>query len=917
MRSGHIINHQQIHTTSREIVILQSSNNNKYSSSTTTILNSTQYRYIYIYKWKIVSFSSTTPIEPTHNSEAPTEPPNDYTIRLPFLSKNVPALWAMFALAGLFVILATVMSAHLIYKHLKYYTQPDHQRYIVRIVFMIPIYAIYSLLSLILHSYQTYFALFRDCYEAYVLYMFFALSVSYGGGDKNLITHFISLPPMKLPMPLNCIKVKPNETFLQVCRMGMMQYVILRPAVTLASAIFEIFGYFDEGSFAVNRFYLYNSLLINLSVTVALYIIVVFYQATIEELSPYKPLLKFTSIKIVVFFCFWQSIVISGFENFGWIPTLDGWDVGEVSVGLNNFLICFEMFGVAILHIYAFPYELYRVRAFSSAPLIHRVEMGTVFKSVINSVSQRDMVKETVHAFKGTKITDGQKEYKGLENDEYAPFQVDEIEMGDFTSYQDGGDLVLEMGDKEHNGASRDYIKDPVSTIIKGGGAILNGAAPMISDEDFFSLMNNDYSNIDFTGIDQDALEGLDFDDDDEDMTFTVKVLTDFLTCLVILKRHHSSLFRTILVSMLPIIATSAISFAFLVFASWCVGEGGEILGKKYDASIIGGLVIAWLNTAPEAIFFITALSSGNVRFAVGAVSGSSIVVCTIALGACLWIGGRNRKSGTIQLQPQVKKQCLILLMSLVIPFSLLVTGFHYVFGLIGVAYYLAFIAYSLMHRLPEDEKKEEDLELAEGDGADDVEEDEHDEPLAKGVLLLFIGGTIICFFSKPFIDSIVSLATTLSINPIMLAFFLAPIASEMPEILESVSLSRKGNTQNINIAYSNLIGGTITKTSVLMGVLYFVFYGSSKGFEWESPTYSLCITLIIICSAAAGGMGYFLPKLNQNHGLALFALFTITGIIQYYYNVNITDDVITSTSIEALSVASSLIQDTTNSILS
>jgi hypothetical protein len=39
------------------------------------------------------------------------------------------------------------------------------------------------------------------------------------------------------------------------------------------------------------------------------------------------------------------------------------------------------------------------------------------------------------------------------------------------------------------------------------------------------------------------------------------------------------------------------ISFILLVFASWCVGEGGEILGRKYDASIIGGLIIAWLNT--------------------------------------------------------------------------------------------------------------------------------------------------------------------------------------------------------------------------------------------------------------------------------------------------------------------------------
>lgn len=47
----------------------------------------------------------------------------------------------------------------------------------------------------------------------------------------------------------------------------------------------------------------------------------------------------------------------------------------------------------------------------------------------------------------------------------------------------------------------------------------------------------------------------------------------------------------------IPEVIIGPVSFIILVFASWCVGEGGEILGKKYDASIIGGLVIAWLNT--------------------------------------------------------------------------------------------------------------------------------------------------------------------------------------------------------------------------------------------------------------------------------------------------------------------------------
>lgn len=46
-----------------------------------------------------------------------------------------------------------------------------------------------------------------------------------------------------------------------------------------------------------------------------------------------------------------------------------------------------------------------------------------------------------------------------------------------------------------------------------------------------------------------------------------------------------------------PVYLVGSVSFILLVFASWCVGEGGEILGRKYDASIIGGLIIAWLNT--------------------------------------------------------------------------------------------------------------------------------------------------------------------------------------------------------------------------------------------------------------------------------------------------------------------------------
>lgn len=299
-------------------------------------------------------------------------------------------------------------------------------------------------------------------------------------------------------------------------------------------------------------------------------------------------------------------------------------------------------------------------------------------------------------------------------------------------------------------------------------------------------------------------------------------------------------------------------SFFILVFASWCVGEGGEILGKKYDASIIGGLLIAWLNTgfffsfgiidesflykAPEAIFFVTALMSGNPRFAVGAVSGSSIVVCTVALGICLILGTLARKSQSITLQTSVKRQCAILGFSLIITTFISLTGFSLFSGFAGIAYYFWFMYFSLTHKEVTEEREEEKMlndlgnflkkksnsffnfskihiHLENSIGDEDEEENGEEVNIKKGFGLLTLGGILIMIFSNPFINSVVIFASYLKVNPILLAFFLAPIASEAPEILESISLSRKGNSQNINIAFSNLVGGTITKTSLLCGV--------------------------------------------------------------------------------------------------
>ena len=53
--------------------------------------------------------------------------------------------------------------------------------------------------------------------------------------------------------------------------------------------------------------YLYITIIYNISVSLALYALVLFYFATRELLSAYDPVLKFCIIKSVIFLSFWQG----------------------------------------------------------------------------------------------------------------------------------------------------------------------------------------------------------------------------------------------------------------------------------------------------------------------------------------------------------------------------------------------------------------------------------------------------------------------------------------------------------------------------------------------------------------------------------------------------------------------------------
>lgn len=301
--------------------------------------------------------------------------------------------------AGIFGFFASCISIFSIAIHLRHYTVPRIQRNIVRIFLMVPIYTIDSFISLVLKDYALYVDLARDCYEAYVIYLFFRLLTELMGGDHELRGKLEEKPIKKHPIPMCCITFKPGSIFLHRCKQLILQYVFVNPALALVTFILELTHYYDEGSFAPNRGYLWITIIDNISITLALYYLVLFYEATKEDLKEHRPIAKFLVIKSIIFFSFWQGVLIAVLAHFGVITATQYWTVDNISRGLQDFIICIEMFFIAIAFQYAFGHRAAEKMSFKQRIQEIPRQVVPIVKNFVHVAIVKDVLVDTYETF--------------------------------------------------------------------------------------------------------------------------------------------------------------------------------------------------------------------------------------------------------------------------------------------------------------------------------------------------------------------------------------------------------------------------------------------------------------------------------------------------------------------------------------
>ncbi|KAG7507011.1 hypothetical protein JOB18_021494 [Solea senegalensis] len=340
---------------------------------------------------------------------APTGPNISWLPEAPLLNTEKPIFLmtpAAQAVSGFFVWTALILTCHQIYMHLRYYSSPREQRHIVRILFIVPIYAFDSWLSLLFFTndqYYVYFDTVRDCYEAFVIYNFLSLCYEYLGGESAIMAEIRGKPiESSCLYGTCCLRGKAYSIgFLRFCKQATLQFCVVKPLMAIITVVLQAYGKYKDGDFDVSSGYLYVTIICNVSVSLSLYALFLFYFAARELLRPYSPMLKFLMVKSVIFLSFWQGMLLAILEKCGAIPQINVLEVsvgeGTVAAGYQNFIICIEMFFAALALRHAFTYRVYMEKSLDSQG--RRAPMKSISSSLKETMNPGDMVQDAIHNF--------------------------------------------------------------------------------------------------------------------------------------------------------------------------------------------------------------------------------------------------------------------------------------------------------------------------------------------------------------------------------------------------------------------------------------------------------------------------------------------------------------------------------------
>ncbi|CAB9500255.1 Sodium/calcium exchanger [Seminavis robusta] len=140
-----------------------------------------------------------------------------------------------------------------------------------------------------------------------------------------------------------------------------------------------------------------------------------------------------------------------------------------------------------------------------------------------------------------------------------------------------------------------------------------------------------------------------------------------------------------------------------------------------------------------------------------------------------------------------------------------------------------------------------------------------------RAFFMLAIGTTLVVIFSDPMVDVMQEVAVRIGVPPFYVAFILAPLASNLSEVVASYYYASKKTRKTMSVSLSALEGAAAMNNtfclSIFMGLIFF------RGLAWEYTAETIAILVVEFAVAAIVQKDI----LTTFHGVLLMLIFPLS----------------------------------------
>lgn len=262
-------------------------------------------------------------------------------------------------LCGAFTAATFLFSGVQLFLHATHFSNPGQQTQILRIVALVPTFALVFFLAGFIPSAAIYLQPWADAYEAVALTSYFLLLVVYTVPDPRLREGFFD----RLQQP------KGGDGSLKWYRRTwcfVFQYLPISFIVAIATDITQATGTYCVNANSVHFAHIWLTIIHTISVLIALPRLLLFYNRLRTELKEHNVVPKLLAIKGIVALSTLQSVIFTILSSTSAVEPSSKLSYDDIYFGIPSILICGEMVFFSLFNFYAYSFRPYTLASSGS-----------------------------------------------------------------------------------------------------------------------------------------------------------------------------------------------------------------------------------------------------------------------------------------------------------------------------------------------------------------------------------------------------------------------------------------------------------------------------------------------------------------------------------------------------------------------